>query len=147
MNKLTAAMRIVLANVFIMYFKAHAAHWNVEGPMFSQYHEFFGDLYDELYGSVDDIAEHIRAIDGFAPFSLVDLLSAGTVGEDKAKPATILETLNNLLTANNETIASINKAFTLAGDNQGLKNYLADRLDKHAKHGWQIKASLKNFGK
>ena len=48
MNKLTAAMRIVLANVFIMYFKAHAAHWNVEGPMFSQYHEFFGDLYDEF---------------------------------------------------------------------------------------------------
>jgi len=45
MNEIQAALRVVLANTFVMYFKTHSYHWNVEGVLFSLYHDFFGDLY------------------------------------------------------------------------------------------------------
>jgi len=61
MEQLQLALKKVLADTFGMYFKAHAYHWNVVGPDFSQYHDFFGKLYEELFGAVDAIAEHIRA--------------------------------------------------------------------------------------
>ena len=61
--ELTDLMKRVLANTFSMYLKTHNFHWNVEGMLFSQLHEFFGDLYTELWNAVDPIAEHIRMLD------------------------------------------------------------------------------------
>lgn len=143
MNELQAALKIALANTFIMYFKAHSYHWNVEGMGFPQFHEFFGDLYDELYGAVDPIAEHIRAIDGYAPISTMDLVMAGTITEDVEKPAGAPDMVTRLLAANDETVKTLNKAFLLAAGNNGLQNFLADRLDIHAKHGWMLKSILR----
>ena len=45
MDELSAALKIVLSNTFVMYQKAQIYHWNVEGPMFAQYHDFFADIY------------------------------------------------------------------------------------------------------
>lgn len=146
MNELQAALKIALANTFATYFKAHSYHWNVEGLHFSQFHDFFGDFYDELYGAVDPIAEHIRAIDGYAPISVADLLAAATVSEDQSKPGNVRLMVSNLLSANDVIIVSLNKAFLLAAGNNGLQNFLADRLDIHAKHAWQLQATLKGLG-
>lgn len=145
MNEIQAALKVVLANTFVMYFKAHTYHWNVEGVNFSQYHDFFGEIYGEVYGAVDPIAEHIRAVDGYAPISVVDMLKGSTISEDSAKPGNVKLMLTNLQNANSEVIQSLEKAFASAQkqNKQGLMNFLADRLDIHAKHAWQIKSSLK----
>lgn len=148
MNELQAVMHIVLANTFTMYFKAHSYHWNVEGMFFSQYHDFFGDLYGELHGAVDPIAEEIRALDAYAPISIADMMKSATLSEDLVKPANVRLMLSNLLAANSAIVESLNKAFGVAqtAGNQGLMDFLAGRLDVHAKHAWMIKSSLKNFG-
>ena len=57
----------VQADTFALYSKAHFYHWNVEGPDFVQYHEFLGELYEELFGAVDPLAEHVRKLDSYAP--------------------------------------------------------------------------------
>ena len=67
MEELATAMKIVLANTYAMYFKAQGHHWNVEGKDFSQMHDFFSGIYEELIGAADTIAEEIRALDVFAP--------------------------------------------------------------------------------
>ena len=143
------ALKVALANTFVMYFQAHSYHWNVEGAGFPQYHSFFGSLYDELFGAIDPIAEHIRALGEYAPISIMDVLEVGTVAEDDEKPSSIKEMLANLAEANERVIESLNIAFEAAESekNQGIMNFLADRLDIHAKHGWQLKSSLKALGK
>ena len=55
--------KTVLADTFVMYMKSHSYHWNVIGPDFPQLHEFFGNLYEDLHGAVDPLAEHVRALD------------------------------------------------------------------------------------
>jgi starvation-inducible DNA-binding protein len=148
MNELTASMKILLANNFVMYFKTHSYHWNIEGILFSQYHEFFGDLYEDLYGAIDPTAEELRALDAYAPMSLMELYQYKTLEEDSTRPILISDMLSNLTDANNILIASLNKVFALAtaANNQGLCNFIADRLDKHKKHAWQLRASMKNIG-
>lgn len=138
-------LKKLLANMFIMYFKAHSYHWNVEGVNFSQYHSFFGDLYSSLHSSIDDIAEQIRALDVYAPISLEDLYSSKTIVEDSAKPVGAREMVSNLLDANNEVINSLQIAFDTATteNNQGLLDFIAGLLDAHAKHGWMLKSFLK----
>ena len=145
MNELEAALRISLGNTFTMYFKAHSYHWNVEGMFFSQYHDFFSDLYEELFDSVDTYAEQLRALDVYAPISIAALYDNKTVEEDIEKPDDITGMLENLQTANNQVIETLNKLFDLAtnANEQGLADFAAGRIDVHKKHGWMLRASLK----
>ena len=143
MEQLQLALKKVLADTFGMYFKAHAYHWNVVGPDFSQYHDFFGKLYEELFGAVDTIAEHIRAIDGMAPNNLTMLKDLSSLQD--ADPSAPMDMFNDLLMANNLVLVSLMRAYQLAddADELGLANFIQDRIDIHQKHGWMLKATLK----
>jgi starvation-inducible DNA-binding protein len=148
MDQLTIAMKIVLANTFVMYFKAHSYHWNVEGMFFSQLHDFFGGLYEDLHGAIDPIAEEIRALDAYAPISMNDLYTHKTCMEDSIRPNEATEMINNLLVSNESVLSSLNTAFKIANDNnkQGLADFIAGRIDTHNKHAWMLKAYLRKSG-
>lgn len=144
---LIASIKVVLANTFVMYFKAHSYHWNVEGRNFAQDHEFFGGLYAELHAAIDPIAEEIRAIDSYAPFSLNELYTEKSISEDFGIPETPQHMYRNLLEANQLVTESLKVLFKTAesANNQGLADFAAGRLDVHAKHGWMLKSILKGF--
>ena len=105
-DELIKSLMKVLSDTFVMYYKAHASHWNVEGPNFPQYHSLLGDIYNELFAAVDDIAEKIRQLGGYPSASLAELMSHTMVSENEgALSATDL--LSNLLDSNNLVIASL----------------------------------------
>jgi starvation-inducible DNA-binding protein len=148
MNELVTALKILQANATVMYYKVHQYHWNVEGIEFTQYHEFFGDLYVDVYNSIDPIAENIRKLNEYAPVSLDELFKYKTLNEESARLIKLVDILGSLNQANQEVIDSLNKVFDLAqkSNKQGLCNFIADRLDTHEKHGWWLRASAKNIG-
>ena len=148
MNELVAALKILLANQTFMYFKIHTYHWNVEGIEFSQFHDFYSDLYSDIYGAIDPVAENIRKLGEFTPISMGELYNYKTVEENTSRVDLIRDQLATLIVDNDKVIESLNKVFALASvaNKQGLCNFIADRLDTHAKHGWMLRASAKNIG-
>lgn len=145
MDELKTSLKIVLANTYAMYFKAHGHHWNVEGKDFSQMHSFFSGIYEELFAAVDTIAEEIRALDDYAPYNMSELSSMTTVKESNIYGVDVSGMLADLMDANGSVIEALNSAHKLAEaeNNRGLVNLLEERLDVHAKHGWMIRASSK----
>jgi starvation-inducible DNA-binding protein len=145
MDELQTALKKVLANTFVMYFKTHTYHWNVEGMFFPQLHEFFGNLYEELYSAVDPIAEHLRAMDSYTPVSLAELTGLSTVMETLTGVPDAKSMVNNLIVDNNTVIISLMQAYQEAdkASELGLANFLQDRIDMHQKHGWMLKATAK----
>jgi len=133
-----------LANTFVMYFKAQAYHWNVEGINFPQMHEFFGDLYEELQGAVDPFAEQIRALGEYAPRNLDEIFKLKTIDGDNVA-RTLPAMVADLLIANDQSIITLNKLFgeLEAAGEQGFADFVASRLDAHKKHGWMLKSILK----
>lgn len=148
MDKLIASLKVALGNTFTMYFKAHSYHWNVEGMFFSQFHDFFGDIYEDVYGAVDPLSEELRKLDAYAPISLMEIYGYKTIMEDSSKPDTVTEMVINLLTANTEVLNCLTPLFDVATaeKQQGLANFIADRMDAHKKFEWQLQATLKNLG-
>lgn len=133
-----------MANTFVMYYKAHAAHWNVEGMNFPQYHDFFGKLYEELHGAIDPLAEHIRAMDEYAPKTLRSLLLESEIEE----PEIIVDDRSyvvDILDSNNLVLVSLMRAFQRAEEvgEVGLADFITQRIDTHQKHGWMLKAMLR----
>jgi len=145
MDELNTSMKIVLANTFAMYFKAHGHHWNVEGKDFSQLHDFFANLYQELFAAVDQIAEQIRALDDYAPYGLDTMSSIATIKDSSFNGDNIPLMLQDLMEANASVIEALNAAHKLAEaeGNRGLVNHIEERLDVHAKHGWMLLATSK----
>ena len=145
MDELNTALKIVMANTYAMYFKAHGHHWNVEGKDFSQLHDFFSNLYLELFAAVDVIAEQIRALDDYAPYNMTELASTTTVKESNIYGVDVSGMLADLIDANVSVIEALNTAHKLADadGNRGLVNLIEERLDVHAKHAWMLRASSK----
>jgi starvation-inducible DNA-binding protein len=148
MNELTTAIKVLLANATVMYYKAHQFHWNIEGIEFTQYHDFLGDLYIDVYNSVDSIAELLRKLDDYAPVSIDELYKYKTLEEETTRVVLISDILASLLKANEEVLASLNKVFALAvaANKQGMADFIAGRIDAHDKHGWFLRASSKKIG-
>lgn len=141
MDELVQQMKIVLASTFAFYLKTHNFHWNVEGPDFAQYHEFLGNLYEEAFGAVDPIAEHIRALNSYAPGSL-SRFSQLSVIDDQINIPTALKMIKELELDNTKLKLELNKAYKLAesAGEIGLANFLQDRIDIHSKHGWMLRS-------
>ncbi len=144
METLVEMMKKVLADTFAMYLKSHNYHWNVEGPNFPQYHEFFGNLYEELYGAVDPIAEQIRALDSYAPGSFGRFQELTDIQDETNVPMGT-DMARKLLSDNQIVLNTLNMAFKLAEqfDKQGLMDFLAGRIDVHNKHAWMLRSISK----
>jgi len=145
MTELQAALNVVVSNTFVMAFKAQAFHWNVEGKRFHMYHKFFQEIYDELFDAVDELAESIRTIEGFAPYSLDNILEYSTIKEEKSVMSSGNAMIYLLIRCNDELINSLEICFELAeGENdQGLIDLLGSRLRVHKKFGWMLKSTDK----
>jgi starvation-inducible DNA-binding protein len=144
MAKLADSLKTLMSDVVTEYFVAHGYHWNVEGSDFSQYHALFEDIYSDVYKSIDPLAENLRKLDVYAPFSLKTFLDSRTVESKEVKPDP-KAMAKELLRINDEVAKSVKVAFDAAikEDQQGIANFLADRIDMHAKWSWQLKASTK----
>ena len=133
-----------MANTFVMYFKAQAYHWNVEGINFPQYHTFFGKMYEEIEGSIDTFGEQLRALGEYAPRNIEELYEHKTI-DSMNVGNTVVTMVADLIAANNETINSLNNLFEKldSAKEQGFADFVASRIDAHKKHGWMLKASMK----
>jgi starvation-inducible DNA-binding protein len=144
MDDLIEQMKVSLASTFAFYLKAHNFHWNVEGSNFPQYHEFFGNLWEETFGAVDGIAEHLRTLGAYAPGSLSRYSDLSLVKDEVNIPGP-LSMISKLSSDNQLIIDQLTKTQALAEENKkmGLANYLQDRIDAHEKHGWMLRATSK----
>jgi starvation-inducible DNA-binding protein len=138
-------LKTLQANVFNVYSQAHGYHWNVEGIMFKQFHAFFGEIYDDIYGSIDPISENIRKLGGHAPFGPMQWLSNSTIQINDSHNMSALDMVRELIVTNNALIAQLMQIFEVANaeNQQGIANFIADRIDKHQFWNWQLTSSLK----
>ena len=144
MEDLVKALKVAMADVITFYFMAQGYHWNVEGQDFSQYHALFGEIYEDVYGSIDPLAENVRKLDDYAPFSLQKFIDLRNV-EFKDVDPTPKAMAKSLMTANETVIDTLNKLFKSAekADEQGIADFVAGRIDMHKKWAWQLRASTK----
>lgn len=141
---LSESLKVYLASSFCFYLKTHSFHWNVEGPDFPQYHEFLGDIYEEVFASIDETAEKIRTLDSYTPGSLIRFKELSII-EDQLKIPRAELMLAELASDNQKLIELLRQTFRSAeeADEQGIVDYIAGRIDAHNKWQWQLKSSLK----
>lgn len=140
-EQLNQSMKELLATSFSFYLKSHFFHWNVTGSNFAEYHTYLGDLYEEVFSSIDTTAEEIRKLGEFAPGSLSRFMELSSVLDSVHIPSP--SRMMEILHADNETVlAKLRHSHALADKCGaiGTSNYLEDRISAHEKHAWMLKS-------
>lgn len=138
-EQLVERIKTILASAFSIYLKAHNYHWNVTGPNFGEYHEFFSDFYTAVHSSVDLYAEHIRALGYYSPGSLSRFSELTLVSDEVAVPSPkfmfVRLASDNLLFINElKEVAAMAEEM----NERGLLTTLENQIQYHEKIQWML---------
>ena len=140
---LAEKLSYILGSSVALKYLAQGYHWNVRGPEFYQFHEFFGDIYEDIDSSIDPLAELIRKLGFDAPFTLEDFiaLSCVDVKQTNSDPIAMSSVLYvNLLSVHEKYLYAFDLANSL--NKQGIADFLAGRIDQNEKWAWQLGTTI-----
>lgn len=143
MEEIIKALKIVVANSYIFQLKAQNYHWNVVGADFVEYHSLFGEIYSEVYSSIDTLSEQIRKLGAYSPGSFTRFLELAYIEEELNFPdaRTMTSRLMDDAVAIKMILAEAYDVSEAAGT-RNVSNLLAERIDAFSTHIWKLSASL-----
>lgn len=142
-HNVVQSLSVLLADSYVLQLKTQNYHWNVTGPHFSALHSMFQAQYEELFATVDDLAERLRALGEKAPGSFAAFATLAQVKEETGHPdaMTMVKNLANdheILAADADAVL---KAAEEIGDDATGDLAIA-RMQAHQKTAWMLKAHL-----
>jgi len=142
---LVEQLKTLQANTFAMYSQAHGYHWNVEGMLFKQFHAFFLEIYEDVYNAIDPISENIRKLGEKAPFGAMQWESNATLRINDSLNLSAIDMVKELILTNGLLINELKGVFIVADEEneQGIANFIAERIDQHQFWNWQLTSTLK----
>ncbi len=132
----------LLADTYVLALKTQNFHWNVSGPHFYSYHLLFETQYNQLFESIDLIAERIRALKAPAPATFHEYLKMAALRE--AGHHLSADQMIRELAADHETMSkSIETLFHVAEDDKDevTLDLLIQRKNEHDKTAWMLRTS------
>ena len=139
---LPGQMREILGETICLWYKAHAAHWNIEGEhFFPQYHAFFADMYEALEEAIDPTAEYLRSL-GFKAPATIAQVTAYQVADTLTEESPLQVMLASITLDNMRMIDLLQGGIYFAGiaGEFAVQNFLQDRLGYHQKLRWMLRA-------
>jgi starvation-inducible DNA-binding protein len=117
---ITAAMNVVLADVFALYVKTKNFHWHMSGPHFRDYHLLLDEQADQIFAMTDPIAERVRKIGGATLRSIGDIARAQRVLDNDADYVEPLDMLAELREDNKELAARLREAHNVCDEHRDV---------------------------
>jgi starvation-inducible DNA-binding protein len=108
-SELGQALKLLLADVFVLYLKTKNFHWHMSGPHFRDYHLLLDEQGDELFAMSDAIAERSRKQ------GLTTIRSIGEIGR-----------LQRISDSDVEGLSAHKMLSILCDDNRFLRSSLID---------------------
>src|SRR6478736_2032006 len=72
-EEISAALRELLADVFVLYLKTKNFHWHMSGAHFRDYHLLLDEHADQIFAMSDDVAERARKLGATTLRSIGDI--------------------------------------------------------------------------
>jgi starvation-inducible DNA-binding protein len=144
-TRVVDGLNLVLAGSYSLMALTHFAHWNVEGPGFFSLHKAFQEQYENLFEAVDEIAERVRALDGYAAGGLATFARLAGMDEFKA-PMPQKDYVAGLIVAHEKVVDDAMRVRDTAGNTHDLEtqDLMIKRLEWHQKTLWMLRSVLKH---
>ncbi|GCE30672.1 hypothetical protein KDA_61560 [Dictyobacter alpinus] len=134
----TNALNPLIADAFALYVKTKNFHWHLSGSHFRDYHLLFDKQAEDIFKSIDMMAERVRRIGGTTIRSIGQIGQMQTIRDDNDDfvPA---GTMVKRLMEDNTHMAQMLRAVTEIADknhDRATASILEDLLDQAERRKW-----------
>ena len=144
MEKLFKLLSDGQASLFVLFQKTWIYHWDVVGPDFHQLHTVFGEQYNEMFGEIDTLTEHMRYL-GMKPVSTLTRITEVTQIEQASNSAQDINAMEMVrqLRDDNKKIVEIFTDISEEADKQrqfATSNLVQTIMETHGKFHWMLRS-------
>ena len=143
---ITAALNLLLADVFALYFKTKNFHWHVSGPHFRSFHLMFDEQGDQIFAMTDPIAERVRKIGGVTLHSLAEAARMTRVLENDKEYVDPADMIAELRDDNKDLIGRLRATHDLTSEHNDFAttSLLENWIDEAERRHWFLFETSRN---
>jgi starvation-inducible DNA-binding protein len=137
-DKISAALNVLLADAFALYVKTKNFHWHVSGRHFRDYHLLLDQQSDDIFATTDQLAERVRKLGGTTLRSIGQIGKLQTINDNNESYVPPREMLRELMEDNKHVAAAMRKAHKLCDDHEdsGTAGLLETFIDETERRTW-----------
>jgi starvation-inducible DNA-binding protein len=142
LTRVVEGLQRLLSDEVLLYLKTRNFHWNVEGPDFSELHKLFEAQYEQLDEIMDEVAERIRIVGGYAAGSTEEFRQHASLREVPGGACQQVR-MEELLLRDHEQVARQMRAFAdECGrvNDLGTQDFVTGVMQAHEKMAWMLRS-------
>jgi len=143
-KEIARELKAVLATSYMLYTKSQKFHWNVKSELFDQLHNSFEEIYQQLAGFNDEVAERIRALGFYYPGSLGNFKKLSEIEESNNKGEEEKKMIETLL-ADYEVLIRLMRKVSIKADkmeDKATDDLLSAKIREFEKRAWMLRSKL-----
>ena len=132
------ALNRLVADAFALYVKTKNFHWHMSGPHFRDYHMMLDEQADQIFATIDPLAERVRKIGRSTLRSLGHIAKLANIADNDMADVKPLDMICELMDDNRATAAAMRKAHHICDKNQdsGTAGLLELYIDETERRTW-----------
>jgi starvation-inducible DNA-binding protein len=115
-EKIVEALNPLVADAFALYVKTKSFHWHVTGPHFRDYHLLFDEQAEQIFNTIDTLAERCRKLSGSTITSIGHIHKLSSVKDESRTTISAADMIKKLIKDNQECIERMRKAHDLCAE-------------------------------
>ena len=137
-DKISAALNVLLADAFALYVKTKNFHWHVSGRHFRDYHLMLDQQSDDIFATTDQLAERVRKLGGTTVRSIGQISKLQTIKDNNESYVPPREMLRELMEDNKKTVVNMRKAHDVADkyNDSATTSILENFIDQAERRTW-----------
>ena len=137
-RKIVEAVNPLVADAFALYVKTKNYHWHLSGSHFRDFHLLLDEQADEIFASIDILAERVRRVGGTTIRSISHISQLQTIGDDNDDFVPPGEMMRRLMQDNAQIAEHQRAAIEVCEENKDsvTANALQEILDLTEKRKW-----------
>lgn len=137
-TKVIEALNALVADSFALYIKTKNYHWHVSGRHFRDYHLLLDEQADQIFATIDPLAERVRKIGGNTLRSIGHIAQLQRVKDNDEDFVAPKDMLTDLIAENKKMAKNMRDAHKAADDAEDVAtaSLLENFIDETERRTW-----------
>ena len=137
-EKVAEAVNGLVADAFALYIKTKNFHWHMSGRHFRDYHLLLDEQADQIFATIDPLAERVRKIGANTIRSVAHIAQLQRVKDNDEDFVTAKDMLKDLLSENKKMAKNMRDAHKVADDAEDVAtaSLLEVYIDETERRTW-----------
>ncbi len=143
-KEIAESLNPLVADAFALYVKTKNFHWHLSGSHFRDYHLMFDEQADQIFATIDVLAERVRKLGKLTVHSIGEIAKLQTIKDSDEEFLEAEKMLEILLKDNQKCVVNMRKAHEVCDkhDDSATASILEIFIDETERRVWFLFETL-----